>query len=90
MHRIAFLFLLCVASALLAWAFSNNGKEAAPVFLLGAALLLCTLAVGGIRLVTGNRSLATGHWQRINPQLGLQPSAYFPGRWLARKADSAE
>jgi len=54
MHRITFLFLLCIASALLAWAFSNNGKEASPVFLLGAALLLCILAVGGIRLVTGN------------------------------------
>lgn len=54
MNRIAFLFLLCVASALLAWAFSNHGKEGAAIFFLGAALLLCTLAVGGIRLATGN------------------------------------
>jgi len=59
MNRIAFLFLLCVASALLAWAFSTNDAKPVLRFFLGAALLLSTLAVGGIRLVTGNRSPAT-------------------------------
>ena len=53
MKRIVFIAFLCVASALLAWAFSTRDKEGMLIFFLGAALLLCTLAVGGTRLVTG-------------------------------------
>ena len=51
MRRPVFLALLCVAIALLAWAFSTRDKEGMLFFFLGAAILLCTLVVGGLRLV---------------------------------------
>ena len=52
MKRLVFIALLCVASVLLLYAFSTHKKEGLLIFFLGAALLLCTLAVGGTRLVT--------------------------------------
>ena len=52
MKRLVFIALLCVASVLLLRAFSTHEKEGELFFFLGAALLLCTLAVGGTRLVT--------------------------------------
>ena len=52
MNRIVFVASLCVATALLAWAFSTRGKEGMHIFFLGSVLLLCTLAVGWLRLVT--------------------------------------
>jgi hypothetical protein len=52
MKRLVFIALLCVASVLLLRAFSTREKEGELFFFLGAALLLCTLAVGGTRLVT--------------------------------------
>ncbi len=51
MRRLVFLSLLCVAIALLAWAFSTRGKEGMLIFFFGAAILLCTFVVGGLRLV---------------------------------------
>lgn len=54
MNRTTFVVSLCVATALLAWAFSIRGKEGLPIFFLGAALLLFTFAVGWLRLGTRN------------------------------------
>ena len=51
MIRPVFLTPLCVAIALLTWAFSNNGKEGVLGFILGAAILLSMLAIGGMRVV---------------------------------------
>jgi hypothetical protein len=70
MNLIVFVSFLCVASALLAWAFSTHGKEGMLIFFLGAALLLCTLAVGGTRLVTGKTS-TTNKFGILGATIGL-------------------
>ena len=49
MRRPFFFTLLCVAIALLTWAFSTRAKEGILMVFLGAAILLCTLVVGGLR-----------------------------------------
>jgi len=70
MKRLVFIALLCVASVLLLWAFSTHGKEGLLIFFLGAALLLCTLAVGGARLVAGKTS-TTNNFAILGAIVGL-------------------
>ncbi len=75
MKRLAFLLLVCVALSLLGWAFSTNGKEGLLIFFLGAATLLCTLAVGGFRLIGSAhgkpRPLVTNHYAMVGAVIGL-------------------
>ena len=70
MRRLVFLTLLCVAIALLAWAFSTSGKEGILIFFLGAAILLCTLVVGGLRLVRATLSKRDAQPTNISAILG--------------------
>ena len=64
MKRIVFFASLGVATALLAWAFSTDAKEGMLIFLLGATLFLCTIFVGGWRLV-GTRKMPTTNFSAI-------------------------
>ena len=70
MRRLFFLALLCVAVALLTWAFSTRGKEGILIFFLGAAVLLCTLVVGGLRLVRATLSKRDAQPTNISAILG--------------------
>ena len=56
-----FLILICISIALLAWAFSTRDKEGLALFFFGAAILLCTLVVGGLRLARAAWSKRQGH-----------------------------
>ena len=70
MKRPVFLTLLCVAIALLMWAFSTRGKEGILFFFLGMAILLCTLVVGGLRLVRATLSKRDAQPTNISAILG--------------------
>lgn len=70
MRRLFFLALLCVAVALLTWAFSTRGKEGILFFFLGMAILLCTLVVGGLRLVLATLSKRDAQPTNISAILG--------------------
>ena len=75
MRRPVFLTLLCVAIALLTWAFSTSGKEGVLIFILGTAILLSMLAVGGLRLVGSahhkRKTSATNNSAILGAMLGL-------------------
>jgi hypothetical protein len=55
--RPVLLTLLCVAIALLAWDFSTHGKEGILILFFGAAIVLCTLVVGGLQPVCAKLSM---------------------------------
>jgi len=59
MKHVGFVALLAIALGMIAWAFSTTGKEGMFVFCLGSAILLCTLAVVGLRGL--GSQVAAGH-----------------------------
>ena len=61
MNRPVFIVSLSVATALLVWAFSIREKEGLPIFAIGSALFLCTLAVGSLRFGTRDAPTTNKH-----------------------------
>ncbi|MCP4169743.1 MAG: hypothetical protein GY758_03100 [Fuerstiella sp.] len=70
MKRTVFVVSLCVATALLVCAFNTRGKEGMLSFFLGAALLFCTLALSGLRLVVRKTS-ETNKFVNLGAFMGL-------------------
>ena len=79
MRQPVFLTLLCVAVVLLTWAFSTRGKEGILIFFLGAAVLLCTLVVGGLRLVGATLSKRDAQPTNISAILGSLVGLFLGG-----------
>ena len=87
MRRPVFLTLLCVAIALLTWAFSTSGKEGVLIFILGAAILLSMLAVCGLRLVGSahhkRKTSATNNSAILGALLGVfLGGGYWREKWF--------
>ena len=74
MRRIVVISLLCVAIALLVWAFSTRGKEGMLFFFLGGAILLSTLVIVGMGAVStqsANNQPPTNTYAILGAILGL-------------------
>jgi len=65
--------------SLLTWAFTTRGKEGIPIFFIGAAILLCTLVVGGLRLVGATLSSSNTPPANISAILGAIVGLFLGG-----------
>jgi uncharacterized SAM-binding protein YcdF (DUF218 family) len=82
MRRNIFLASSGTGIALLAWAFSTRGKEGMLIFFLGAAILLCTLVVGGVRsaMQTAGQTPTTNNFAILGALIGLFLGGFFGAR----------